>query len=109
MDEERLGLNGEEAEVLRRSADTGVTRQRIRQVIFFASLFAILLLVVGILLRSWPLLLAVSLLYVGITAFEKVAYGRAVLLYKSVIRKLVKRVEALEERPGTTGDGSQQG
>ena len=109
MDEERLGLNGEEAGVLRRSADSGVTRQRIRQVVFFASLFAILLLVVGILLRSWPLLLTVSLLYVGITAFEKVAYGRAVLLYKSVIRKLAKRIEELEEQPRTEGDGSQPG
>ena len=109
MDEERLGLNGEEAEVLRRSADSGVTRQRIRQVVVFASLFAVLLLAVGLLLRSWPLLLTVGLLYVGITALEKVAYGRAVLLYKSVIRKLVKRVEELEERSGAAGDGRQHG
>jgi hypothetical protein len=104
MDEDLLGLTGEEADVLRRSADSEVTRRRIRQVVLFASLFAVVLLVVGVLVRSWSMLLAVSLLYVGITALEKVAYGRAVLLYKSLVRKLANRVEELEERADSAPD-----
>ena len=109
MDEDLLGLTDEEADVLRRCADSEITRRRIRQVVVFASLFFVLLLVVGVLLRSWPLLLTVSLLYVGISALEKVAYGRAVLLYKSLVRKLVKRVEELEERAGSTPDRGERG
>jgi hypothetical protein len=109
MDEGPLGLTGEEADVLRRCADSEVTRRRIRQVILFASLFGALLLVVALLLRSWPFLLAVGLLYVGITALEKVAYGRAVLLYKSLARKLVRRVEELEERAGSAPPGGEPG
>ena len=109
MDEGPLGLTSEEADVLSRCADSEVTRRRIRQVIFFATFFGALLLVVGLLLRSWPLLLAVGLLYVGITALEKVAYGRAVLLYKSLVRKLVKRVEELEERAGSAADRGERG
>lgn len=109
MDEGPLGLTSEEADVLRRSADSEVTRRRIRQVVLFASLFGALLLVVGLLLRSWPLLLSVSLLYVGITALEKVAYGRAVLQYKSLVRKLVRGVEELEERAGSAPHGGEPG
>lgn len=109
MEEGLLGLTGEEADVLRRCADSEVSRRRIRQVILLALLFGALLLVVGLLLRSWPFLLAVGLLYVGITAFEKVAYGRAVLLYKSLVRKLVKRVEELEESAGSASERGDRG
>ncbi len=97
MKQKELDLNDAEREILQRSKDAAITRRRIRQVIFFASLYAALLVVAGWILKSWVMLLVVSLLYVLITTFEKVAYGRAVLLYKSVIRKLSSRVDELEK------------
>lgn len=100
MDERPLGLTKDEEEILRRSADDEITRRRIRQVLFAGSLFAVLLVIAGLVARSWPMLLAVALLYVAITVWEKVAYGRAVLLYKSVIGKLQERVEELEDSSG---------
>lgn len=97
MDQHLLGLTGAEEEILRRSADSEITRRRIRQVVAWGSLFAVLLVLAGVGLRSWPMLLAVALLYVAITVWEKVSYGRAVLDYKSVIRKLRRRLEESEE------------
>lgn len=91
-----LDLTEEEADLFRRAYDEEITRRRITYVVLAGLLFAALLATAGWLLRSWPLLLFVSLLYVGITIFEKVAYGRAVLLYKATIRKLAERVRELD-------------
>jgi hypothetical protein len=81
-----------EREVLRRSVDIERPRKRIRITILTAALLIALLLVAGLVLRSVGLLLAVVIAYVILNTAERVAYGNAVLLYKSTIRKLVDQL-----------------
>jgi hypothetical protein len=47
-------------------------------------------------LQSWRFLLFFSVAYVLVTAWERVAYARTILAYKSLIRKLAGRIEELE-------------
>ena len=101
MDDTELELTEFEKILIQRSSDTAITRRRILQVIVAASLFAVLLVATVILSKSALPSLVVGLLYIAITTLEKVAYGKAVLAYKSVIHKLAKRVDAAE----TMGDG----
>ncbi len=93
MDEGKLGLSEVERKVLAGCRDEALTRRRMRQVILAASIFVVLLVVVAWFSRSWLFVLGIALLYIAITTWEKLAYGRAVLLYKSIIRKLVARLE----------------
>lgn len=95
MDKDQLGLTEVEKLFLERSYDSAITRRRIRQVVLAASFFAALLLTLAWLSKSWALVLLTALVYLVITVWEKVAYGRGVLVYKSVICKLARRVEEL--------------
>ena len=99
MNEEPLGLTLAEKLVLERSADTALTRRRLRFVVGSAIVLAAALIVVSPLIRSWQLLLFFAVAYVLITAWERVAFARTVLAYKSLIQQLVRRVEELEGRP----------
>ncbi len=82
--------------ILLRAGNWELTRRRIRSVILWASLFAVALVAFYFLTRSAPALLLIALLYIAITTVEKVLYGRAVLVYKSVVTKLLARVKELE-------------
>jgi Co/Zn/Cd efflux system component len=94
----RVDLSPTERRFLERSADLDVTRRRIRTVLSLATAFAVLLVAAGLLTRSWALLLAVAVLYVIITTWERVTYAGATLVYKRLVQKLKARVEELEER-----------
>ena len=96
MDVRRLGLTETESRVLKRSSDTGGTRRRMRQVLLAAAVFAVLLAVAAWYSRSLPLVVGIALLYIAITTWEKLAYGRGVLAYKSLIQKLVRRLRDLD-------------
>ena len=99
MDIRQLGLTETESRILKRSSDAELTRRRMRQVLLAATAFAALLVVMAWFTRSLPLVLGVALVYVVLTTWEKLAYGRAVLSYKSIIQKLVRRLSDLDGRP----------
>ena len=96
MDVRKLGLTETESRILKRSSDVEVTRRRMRQVLLAAAVFAILLAVAAWYSRSLPLVVAVALVYIAVTTWEKLAYGRGVLAYKSLIQKLVRRLRDLD-------------
>lgn len=99
MDIRKLGLTETESRILKRSSDLELTRRRMRQVLFAAVLFAALLVAMAWFTHSLPLVLGVALLYVAVTTWEKLAYGRGVLSYKAIINKLIRRLGDLD-----TGD-----
>jgi hypothetical protein len=96
VDIRRLGLTETESRILKRCADTEVTRRRMRQVLIAAAAFAALLVAMAWYTRSLPLVLAVALLYIVVTTLEKLAYGRGVLSYKAVVEKLLRRLRDLD-------------
>lgn len=99
-----LDLTPLERQILERSDKPEVTRQRRTIVIASGLVFAAVLVAVSLLMRSWQLVLAIALLYIAITLWEKVAYANAVLAYKGLIRKLMRQLEG--EKPDK---GSEQG
>lgn len=85
-----------EQQILDRSGNSKVTRQR-RTIVVAAGLsFAAALVAMSIVKRSWQFTLGVALLYIAITVWEKVAYANAVLAYKSLIQKLKARTDEQE-------------
>ncbi len=96
MDIRKLGLTETESRILKRCSDAEVTRRRMRQVLVSAIVFGGLLVGVAWYLRSLPLVLGVALIYIVITTWEKLAYGRGVMSYKAIITKLVRRLGELD-------------
>ena len=96
MTENTLQFDPAETQIVARSANSAVTRRRI----WYSVLFPLAL--IGLALAMFwrdaqpRLLLWLFVAYVAINMFEKLAYGVAVLSYKSVIRKLLSRVSELE-------------
>src|SRR5262245_36697673 len=93
-----LHFNATEEQLISRAANTALTKRRI-----FYSTIAPLAFITLLLAMYWhtaqpPLLLWLFVAYVTIGMFEKMAYGRAVLLYKGVIQKLLARVTELERQ-----------
>ena len=93
-----LDLSAQEKLFLERSRDLNTTRRRIRWVVAAALFHAVALVLVALLSRSWFLLLVLSLCYIALTLAEKVAYGRAVLVYKALIRKLFDQLRRSDAR-----------
>lgn len=96
MDIRRLGLTETESRILKGCSDAELTRRRMRQVLVVAAVFAALLVGMAWYSRSLPAVLGVALLYIAITTWEKLAYGRGVLSYKAIITKLVRRLGELD-------------
>ena len=97
MDIRKLGLTDTESIILKRCSNAEVTRRRMRQVLVSAAVFAALLVAVAWYSRSLPMVLGVALLYIILTTWEKLAYGRGVLSYKAIISKLVRRLGDLDK------------
>jgi uncharacterized membrane protein len=96
MDISRLGLTETESRILKGCGNSELTRRRMRQVVVAAAAFAILLVAMGWYSRSLAFVLVVALVYIGVTTWEKLSYGRGVLAYKSIITKLVRRLNELD-------------
>jgi len=77
-----------ERQILKQSSDLDVTRRHRTTIIVSAVIAATLLCLVAYGTKSWRFVLIVSLIYVGVTLFEKVAYANAVIAYKSLIQRL---------------------
>jgi hypothetical protein len=89
-------LNDDEKRLLDLSFQPGLSERRVRNILinFFLVLLALLLFTshgIGLL---WLAAMAGAILVVS--AVEKVSYAREMLHYKSLVRKLVHRVEELE-------------
>lgn len=98
-----LELDATDEQLLQRSTDLGATRTRLISVIVAPLvLIGMILYVVysGVPLH-WLGWLFVA--YVAITAWEKVTYALAILHYKRLIQKLVRRVEELEQAEEARG------
>lgn len=100
MESERYGLTVTERMLLERSFDTTLTRRRVRLVVLSAVLLAAALIVVSPLVESWHFLLFFAVAYILVTAWERVAYARTILAYKSLIRKLARQIEVMEVAEG---------
>jgi Na+/H+-dicarboxylate symporter len=102
-------LDATERQLLERSKDPGTTRTRIISVIIAPLVLIGMILYVVQTGLSAQLLGWVFVAYVAVTAWEKVAYGMAVLRYKRLIQKLVDRIEELErEEESGGGDGERR-
>lgn len=97
MNRERYGLTVTEQLLLERSFDTSITRRRVRLVVVSAVVLTAALIVLSPLVQSWRFLLFFAVAYILVTAWERVAYARTILAYKSLIRKLAGGIEELEE------------
>ncbi len=74
--------------ILKQSSDLDITRRNRTMVIISGVTAAALLCLVAYGTKSWRFVLIVSLIYVGVTVFEKVAYANAVTAYKGLIQSL---------------------
>jgi hypothetical protein len=94
-DVETLALG--ERQVLDRSFQPQLSEKRTRNIALSALMTAAglaLFLAYGV---STLAITGISFVIVVISAIEKVSYAREILVYKSLVRKLVNRVEGLQE------------
>lgn len=84
-------LTAIEQHVVDRAADLATTRRRIRLSLLSAALMAAAVVAAGWASKSWQFLVVVFVIYIAATSWERIRYGRAVLLYKTVVRKLHQR------------------
>jgi hypothetical protein len=89
-------LTEDEQRALDLSFQPGLTEKRMRNIAinFFLGLIALVLFAAYRIGLEWISGVAAAILVVS--AIEKVSYSRAMLHYKSLVRKLVHRVEQLE-------------
>jgi hypothetical protein len=87
-----------ERQVLKQSSDIEVTRRHRTTIIVSGVIAAGLLCLVAYGTKSWRFVLIVSLIYVGVTLFEKVAYANAVIVYKRLIQRLWMRSDETEKK-----------
>jgi len=87
-----------ERQILKQSSDLDVTRRHRTTVIVSGVTAAALLCLMAYGTKSWRFVLIVSLIYVGVTLFEKVAYANAVIAYKSLIQKLRMGIDETERK-----------
>lgn len=106
MESERYGLTVTERLLLERSFDTTLTRRRVRLVVVSAVVLAAALIVLSPLVQSWRFLLFFAVAYILVTAWERVAYARTILAYKSLIRKLARRIEEMEAAAGVGSENT---
>jgi hypothetical protein len=97
-------LDRDEKQVLDLSFQPGLTEKRVRNIVinFFLVLTALLLFTSYGIGLVWLTGMAGVILVVS--AVEKISYARTMLHYKSLVRKLVHRIEELEgSRPTALG------
>jgi hypothetical protein len=90
----QIALNDQERLLLERSADLEVTKRRMRSVVVFAGGLCALILGWILTKRAPEFLNWLFLLYVGVTAYERLRYGSAILQYKQLIQKLQNQIDA---------------
>jgi len=89
-------LGPRERELLELSFQSGLKEKRVRNVVWSA-----LMLFAGLLLFSsygvgLIAITAIALVIVVVSAIEKISYAREILMYKSLVRALVHRLEEVQ-------------
>jgi hypothetical protein len=82
--------------LLERCDDLLATRRKVQSVVVVAAIFVALLLFWILSDRPPRLLNWIFLIYVLITACERISYAAAIMAYKRLIRKLRARLESAE-------------
>ena len=100
-DEDVMQLDASERKVLDLSFQTGLTESRIRNIVINSSLAAVAVILSAVYGIPPVWLVALTVIILLIAALEKISYARALLHYRSLVRKLVYRVEQLEGAPAT--------
>jgi hypothetical protein len=93
-------LTVDEQLLVRRSADLESTRRRIRLSLLSAGVLAAGVATAGWALRPWRPLAALFVVYILVTTWERVAYGRSVLRYKSLVQKLQQLLRDADRSAG---------
>jgi hypothetical protein len=86
-----------ESKVLDRSFQPKLSEKRTRNILLSALMTAAGLALVWTYGVGTPAITGISLVILVVSAIEKVSYAREILVYKSLVRKLVNRVEGLQE------------
>jgi asparagine N-glycosylation enzyme membrane subunit Stt3 len=92
-----LNLDLLEAQILARSHDTAVTRRRTVITMFTGCAVAVGFIVAAMLGLSVRAVAGIAAAYALVTMLERVFHGRAILGYKSLIRKLTEHIADLEQ------------
>jgi hypothetical protein len=102
-DIEELGAN--EQLVLDRSFQSALREKRVRNVVLSAGLTLTGVALFALYGVGTTAITAMSLLIVAVSAVEKVTYAREILVYKSLVRSLVHKLEGLQHLEPTPLDG----
>lgn len=98
-------LSAEEQKVLDRSFQSALREKRVRNVLLSAGITLIGVALFWIYGMGATAITAMALVIVAISALEKVTYAREILVYKSLVRRLVHQLEALQHLDPTPLDG----
>ncbi len=92
-----IELNKLEEQILKNSSNIEITQKRIKSIKSFAIVAFIGSIFLSFMDISPKFTAGLLALYIAITAFEKIAYGKAVIGYKNLIQKLVTRLEEIDK------------
>ena len=96
QDQDVMALDESERKLLDLSFQRGMAERRIRNIVFdVAATSALVILATAYGLRSgW--LAAVAIVLLVVAGLEKISYARSLMHYRTLVQKLVHRVEQLE-------------
>jgi hypothetical protein len=90
---DEMNLSEIEEKFLNATKDISMTKARIKIIFISSFLFIAALCIFGFITQSYLAVLIISLLYILLTLYEKVAHGNGVIIYKSIIQKLYGYIE----------------
>jgi hypothetical protein len=98
-------LSANEQQVLDRSFQSALSEKRIRNVLLSAGMTLVGVALFWIYGIGATAIAVMSLVIVAVSAVEKVTYAREILVYKSLVRSLVHKLEDLQHLEPTPLDG----
>lgn len=93
-----LELTQVEQHILKHSANLEVVQKRRKTAFITGVAFALFVAWVAYVSDSRLLLAAIFIIYIAVTALERVFYANAILTYKRIVQKMLKRIEHLEAK-----------
>lgn len=94
-----------ERELLELSFQSGLKEKRVRNVVISALILLIALLLFASYGVGLIAITAMALVIVVVSTIEKVSYAREILMYKSLVRALARRLEEGSRELGCSPDG----
>ena len=90
-------MNKSQIEILEGCFDESKTRKRIRTVIVFNSIAIVIVIWLGFIEQNLTILSVTFIVYLAITAVEKIGYGHNVIAYKRLVRMAISEPEKFED------------